>query len=82
MTLLRRNRKSRAERLLATAAGMWAAMKGARAAVKAAAIAVPVAAGAAIAARSRRRPTDFGGINDGAESHQPPVQAAQQAAVS
>jgi hypothetical protein len=80
MSLLRRNRKSRTERLLATAAGTWAAMKGARAAVKAAAVAVPV--GAVIAARRRRRPTDFGGINDGAESHQPPVQAAQQAAVS
>jgi hypothetical protein len=68
--------------MLAAAAGAWAALKGSRLAVKAALIAISVAAGAAIAARSRRSAPDFGGINDGAESHQPPVQAAQHAAVS
>jgi hypothetical protein len=68
--------------MLAAVAGAWAALKGSRAVVKAAAIAISVAAGAAIAARSRRSTPDFGGINDGAESHQPPVQAAQHAAVS
>jgi hypothetical protein len=75
MSLLRRTRKSPAERAVAT-------IKSARTSVKIALIAIPVVAAAAITALRRRRKPDFGGINDGAESHQPPVQAAQHAAVS
>ena len=84
MSIFRRNRKTRAQRLLATLAGLWTALKAAQLAVKAAVVAVPVAAGAAAAAALRKRggsKTDFGGVNDGAESHQPPVQRAAHAQV-